>query len=251
MPCASPQAKGVEHDGNHYVVQLVLQGHAFTKPKHESSGSETIGLDIGPRTLAIVPCEGSADPVTFCEELTPNAKKKRRLQRRANNPEHYDEKGRVKNTTRSGYAERKSAVQSHPQAISTAERKLAARRKSLHGNLAHTLVKIGKRIQIEKTSFKGWQKQYGCRIGLRAPGMFVAHLARLVANTGGTLVEVSTCSTRNLLKTWWVSRTFDESGMCHPSELLLGACSTSFRNVWKLARPYACRFSNFKSSGLS
>jgi hypothetical protein len=48
-------------------------------------------------------------------------------------------------------------------------------------------VKQGKTITIEKTSFKGWQKQYGRSIGLRAPGMFVAHLARIVANTGGTL----------------------------------------------------------------
>ena len=57
-------------------------------------------------------------------------------------------------------------------------------------------MKKGTTLTIEKTSFTGWQKQYGRSIGLRAPGMFVAHLARLVAKTGGTLVEVSTFKTR-------------------------------------------------------
>ena len=50
---------------------------------------------------------------------------------------------------------------------------------------------MGTTIRIEKTSFKGWQKQYGKSVGLRAPGRFVAHLERLVAKTGGTLSEVS------------------------------------------------------------
>jgi hypothetical protein len=40
----------------------------------------------------------------------------------------------------------------------TAERKLAAHRKSLHGKLAHDIVGAGNRVQIEKTSFTGWQK---------------------------------------------------------------------------------------------
>ena len=77
------------------------------------------------------------------------------------------------------------------------ERRLAAHRKSLHGKLAHDIVKVGNTIHIEKTSFKGWQKQYGRSMGLRAPGMFVAHLRRLVAKTGGTLVAKSRHSKPN------------------------------------------------------
>src|SRR5207237_5306435 len=37
---------------------------------------------------------------------------------------------------------------------------------------------------------------YGRSIGLRAPGMFVAHLARIVAKTGGTLTEISAFKTK-------------------------------------------------------
>ena len=102
---SSPSAQGADHDGNRYYVQLVLEGHAYVLPKHEEVGKQTIGLDIGPSTLAIVPREGKVDLVTFCEALDPDARRKRRLQRRgerqrrANNPENYDEKGRVKRAT--------------------------------------------------------------------------------------------------------------------------------------------------------
>ncbi len=62
---SSPQAQGADKDGDRYYVQLVLEGHAFLKPKHEEVGKDTIGLDIGPQTLAIVPREGKADLVTW------------------------------------------------------------------------------------------------------------------------------------------------------------------------------------------
>src|SRR5215813_10979434 len=139
---------------NRYFVQLILEGHAATKPKHERLGGGIIGLDIGPSTLAIVPREGKADLITFCEELSPDTKKKRRFQRkmerqrRANNPENYDEKGRVKKhrKTRLRWKESKR-YKATRRAHAKAERRLAAHRKSLHGKLAHDVVKAGKQIQ--------------------------------------------------------------------------------------------------------
>jgi hypothetical protein len=118
-------------------------------------------------------------------------------QRRAKNPENDDEKGRVKKhaNTRLSFRESKRYKATRRQ-HANAERRLAAQRKALHGKLAHDIVKMGNTIHLEKTSFKGWQKQYGRSIGLRAPGLFVAHLARRVAKTGGTLVEVSAYQTK-------------------------------------------------------
>jgi hypothetical protein len=199
---SSAQAQGTDHDGNRYYVQLILEGHAYQKPKHEAR-RDTIGLDIGPSTLAIVSQAGKANLVTFCEELAPNARKKRRLQRkmerqrRANNPENYDEHGRIKKhgKTRLRWKESKRYKATRRQHANT-ERRLAAHRKSLHGKLAHDIVAVGNTINIEKTSFKGWQKQYGRSIGLRSPGLFVAHLARIVAKTGGALHEVSAYQTK-------------------------------------------------------
>jgi hypothetical protein len=53
-------------------------------------------------------------------------------------------------------------------------------------------VAVGNTIILEKISYRGWQKQYGKSVGLRAPGMFIEHLRRTVASTGGTLLEVPT-----------------------------------------------------------
>lgn len=35
---SSSQAHGADHDGNRYAVQLILEGHAFIKPKHARPG---------------------------------------------------------------------------------------------------------------------------------------------------------------------------------------------------------------------
>jgi hypothetical protein len=200
---STSSAQGADHEGNRYYVQLVLEGRAFIKPRHEEGGKDIIGLDIGPTTLAMVGRESKANLITFCEELALDARKKRRLQRkmerqrRANNPDKYDAQGRVKKQGKTRLRWRESKrYQATRRQYANYERKLAAHRKSLHGKLAHDIVKQGTTITIEKTSFQGWQKQYGKSIGLRAPGMFVAHLARLVAKTGGTLVEVSAFKTK-------------------------------------------------------
>jgi hypothetical protein len=50
--------------------------------------------------------------------------------------------------------------------------------------MAHEIVRIGKTIILEKISYKGWQKQYGKSVGLRAPGMFVERLRRTGATDG-------------------------------------------------------------------
>src|SRR5215471_5941782 len=51
---SSPHAQGADGEGNRFYVQLLLEGHAFSKPKHEERGCDIIGLDVGPSTLAIV-----------------------------------------------------------------------------------------------------------------------------------------------------------------------------------------------------
>src|SRR5258708_20605972 len=75
-------------------------------------------------------------------------------------------------------------------------RKLAGHRKSLHGRLVNEVIRVGNDIRIEKVSYRGWQKQFGKSVGLRAPGMFVDHLRRTVAKTGGTLHAFPTRTTK-------------------------------------------------------
>jgi hypothetical protein len=199
---SSPRAKGTDSQGDRYYVQLALEGVPYHKPKH-TVGTDTIGLDLGPSTVALVPREGEARLELFCEELQPDHKAIRRLQRkmdrqrRAANPDHYDEQGRPKkrglrrlgwNTSRGYEAIRRRKA--------SKERKLAAHRKSLHGRKAHELVAQGNTVHTEKLSYRGWQRRYGRSVGLRAPGMFMDHLRRTVASTGGTLHEVPTHTTK-------------------------------------------------------
>ncbi|HLQ27919.1 MAG TPA: hypothetical protein VK140_01620, partial [Ktedonobacteraceae bacterium] len=98
---SSPHAKSADGQGYRYCVQLALEGKPYQKKKNKP-GPDVIGLDLGPSTIAIVPREGEAHLVPLCEELKPDARKKRRLerkldrQRRANNPENNDEQGRIK-----------------------------------------------------------------------------------------------------------------------------------------------------------
>jgi hypothetical protein len=199
---SSPKAQGADCQGYHYFVQLVLEGMPYQKPKNRP-GHDVIGLDIGPSTIAVVPREGHARLLILCEELAPDARKKRRLerkldrQRRVNNPQNYDEKGCVKKRGKQhlmwknskGYLAVRRRLAHH-------ERKLAAHRKSLHGRLVNEIVHVGNHICIEKISYKGWQKQFGKSVGLRAPGMLIDHLRRTVASTGGTLHEFPTRTTK-------------------------------------------------------
>src|SRR5260370_26129170 len=102
---SSPQAQGADCRGLVYAVQLILEGHPLQKPKN-MPGKGAVGLDLGPSTLAIVPQEGPARLLLLAEELAPDARTRRRLQRhlerqrRANNQEHYDAKGRIKKRRR-------------------------------------------------------------------------------------------------------------------------------------------------------
>ncbi len=96
--CLSRRAKGADREGDRYVVQLVLAGVPYHKPKH-TVGRDTVGLDVGPASIAIVPREGEARLESLCAELVrcashPRLQRRMERQRRAANPEHYDERGR-------------------------------------------------------------------------------------------------------------------------------------------------------------
>jgi transposase len=196
---SSPQAQGADCEGYRYYAQLALEGVPYQKTKHQVA-TATVGLDLGPSTIALVPEEGEAQLLSFCQELKTDQRKKRRLQRqlererRANNPQNYDHKGRIKKGKKL-WRDSQGYKKTHHR-LASQERKLAAHRKSLHGRLIHQIVQTGTTIITEKLSYKAWQKQYGKSVGAHAPGMFLERLKRTVARTGGILYEVPTRSTK-------------------------------------------------------
>jgi hypothetical protein len=196
------KAQGADSQGYRYYVQLALEGIPYQKPKNRP-GTDVVGLDLGPSTIAMVPRQGEARLLLLCEELRPDARKKRRLerkldrQRRANNAHNYDEKGRIKRRGKGRLTWKNSqGYLATRRRLAHQERKLAAHRESLHGRLVNEIVCVGNDIRIEKISYQGWQKQFGRSVGLHAPGRLIDHLRRTVAKTGGTLHEVPTRNTK-------------------------------------------------------
>jgi transposase len=202
---SSSQAKGADCRGYQYALQLILDGHPLQKPKHVP-GKGVVGLDLGPSTVAIVPEQGKARLLLLAEELAPDARMRRRLQRkldrqrRANNPQHYDEKGRIRK--RSKGQRRRHWKESHGyqqtrRRLATTERKLAAHRRSLHGRLANDIIHLGDDLRIEKVSYKSWQRRFGKSVGVRAPGRFVDAVKCVVARTRtAQLHEIPTFQTK-------------------------------------------------------
>ena len=192
---SSPRAQGADREGERYFVQLALCGLPQHKPKHRA-GTDTVGLDLGPASIAIVPRDAEARLEPLCAELRPDARAIRRLQRRmerqrrAANPGHYDERGRPRKRSKGAPRWKRShGYQASRRRKAARERRLAAHRKSLHGQMIHQIVAVGHTIITEKISYKGWQKRYGKSVGLCAPGMLIAHMRRTVASTGGTCTK--------------------------------------------------------------
>ena len=131
----------------------------------------------------------------FCPEVAPDAHALRRLdrkldrQRRANNPAHYDERGRVKRgPKRWKVSKRQRKVLARRREL---HRKLAATRTRSHGQLAHQVLGMGSAFHLEQLSYRAWQKTYGKSVQRCAPGMFVERLSRLAASAGGTIVLIN------------------------------------------------------------
>ncbi|HEY9708387.1 MAG TPA: transposase, partial [Oculatellaceae cyanobacterium] len=183
---------------NRFYAQLVCQGKPFIKPKNYL-GRGDAGLDLGPSTIAIV-SDGEAHLFSFASELEFDAAHIRRLQRkmdrsrRVNNPDNFYpngtlKKGKKKWNSSSSYLKVRNSK-------ANLERKLAAHRKSLHGEMVNDILRTGDTIKLEKLSYKAFQKLYGRSVGLRAPGMFVLHLKSKAERAGGQVVEIPTYNTK-------------------------------------------------------
>jgi putative transposase len=184
-----------------YAAQLICAGKPFQKPEHPL-GQGSVGLDLGPSTVAVV-SQTAARLERFCAELDIPAAQIRReqrhldRQRRATTPENYLPDGRVQKGRKGRKHWRESQRQRRTQVrLANRQRKLAAHRKSLHGRLAHQIVREGSIFLLEKVSYRAWQRRYGRSVQRRAPGIFVTILTRLAESAGGKVITVPTRTTK-------------------------------------------------------
>ncbi|OGP38206.1 MAG: hypothetical protein A2X93_04670, partial [Deltaproteobacteria bacterium GWC2_56_8] len=180
---------------NLFYAQLVQEGLPKQKAKNLIR-DDTVSLDIGPSTVAIF-TGNHAELKQFCEELVPMNKRIRMLQRkldrqrRANNPENYNEDGTIRGGKKLFWNSFNRYLETRAE-ISELFRRQAEYRKSLHGRLINRILAHGKHIKTEKLSFRAFQKMYGKSIGFRAPGMFMSLLARKAESAGGGVEELNT-----------------------------------------------------------
>ncbi|MGO8950034.1 MAG: RNA-guided endonuclease InsQ/TnpB family protein [Ktedonobacterales bacterium] len=186
---------------NRYFAQLICEGVPYQKPRHPL-GEGIIGLDLGPSAIALTtPTEAALQP--FCAELAPHDQAVRRQerhldrQRRANNPDNYLPNGRVRPGRKGRKHWRESVRQRKTQArLADRQRRLAAQRKSLHGRLAHRLLREGNTVLLEKVSYRAWQRRFGRSVQRHAPGLFVTRLLHLAESAGAQVIQVPTRLTK-------------------------------------------------------
>ncbi len=184
----------MEGSRRRWFVQLVQGGAAPVKYEFLSSG-QVVGLDIGPSTAAIV-----SDDAVGLEKFAPNVeqpwKYMRVLQRaqdrtrRAMNPDNFNADGTAKKSAKRWAKSGRYVRRQHQ--LSELERCLAAARKRDHGELANKILGLGNLVQIEKVSYKGFQKNFGRSAKVRASGMFVSLQTRKAESAGGKVVELNT-----------------------------------------------------------
>ncbi len=170
-----------------YYAQLVVEGIPWLKDKNRSR-DEVVGIDVGPSTIAYVG-ESKAALKQFCSALTDISRQIRLLQRkmdrskRFTNPDNYNKDGTIRKGKRKWVFS--NAYQCLKTQLSELHRKGAALRKSLHGGLANEILRVGRKLRIEKNSYKSFQRNYGKSVLTRAPGMFISELIRKAERAGG------------------------------------------------------------------
>ncbi len=181
-----------------WFAQLVLKGTAKIKRENQI-GTETVGLDIGPSTVAIV---GDTDALLleFCPEVEIPFKRIKTVQRtmarslRATNPGNYNGDKTIKTGKKQWVFSAQYRVLKAK--LAELQRILAETRKRSHDKLVNKVLTLGTDIKTEKLSYKAFQKLYGKSISRRAPGMFMSMLHHKAENAGGKVTEFSTRSTK-------------------------------------------------------
>ncbi len=177
-----------------FFVQLVCAGEPYQKPQNVV-GEAVIGVDPGPRTFGLAGADWGVQ-IDLATPLKQSRTQQRRIQRqidrqrRANNPTNYLPDGRVRPGRKRWAISRNQ--RDNDRRLAEAKRKEAAHRKSLHGQLVNTLLRLGNDVRIERNSYRSFQRKYGKAVGQAAPATFVARLSRKAESAGASVTVIPT-----------------------------------------------------------
>ena len=143
-----------------YYVQFSFAGKPYNKGR--ALGTGVVGIDPGPSKMAIVGenrilLTRLADGIEEDERKTALLRRKLDRSKRATNPEMFNEDGTIKKGVRqsvfSGHYKKTRAE------LAEAQRKLAAKRKIAHNQLANEVLAMGSEFRVEKNTFAGMQRR--------------------------------------------------------------------------------------------
>jgi len=201
----------------HYYVQLILDGIPPIKINKETGeikhyiNDGLVGLDIGTQTLAIC-----SDNEVKLLELAPEVNdiekilnKKLDRQRRANNPNKYNENSTIKKGNKEKWIKSNKYIKTQNK-LKEIYRKQREIRKQSHNKLANYILTLGDNIKVETMDYKSLQmknkettinkktgkinskKKYGKSIKNKAPSMFLTILNNKLKWIGKELKKVNT-----------------------------------------------------------
>lgn len=236
-----------------YYIQLILDGTPPIKINEETGEIKNtiskgrIGIDIGTQTIAIA-SQYDVKLLELAPELDSIEKEKRILQRRldrqrrANNPNNFNEDGTIKKGIRIDNRLTKLKWNESNRYIKTRnelreiQRKQADIRKQSHEKLANHILNLGDKIYVEDMNYKGLQarakettinkktgrydkkKRFGKSLSNKAPSMFLTILDNKLKYNGTQLYKIDTrlvkASQYNHVENKYIKKDLNERWNC-------------------------------------
>jgi len=202
-----------------YYVQLIMEGIPPIKCNKDTSeiknplGNDNVGIDIGTRTIAYT-SNKEVKLLELCPEVENIERKKlilqRKLdrQRRANNPNNYNDNGTIKRGIKLVWNKSNKYIKTQNE-LREIQRKQACIRKQSHENLANHILSLGDRVLVETMSFQGLQKRaknttinkngkfnkkkrFGKSLANKAPAMLIEIINRKLKYNGLEILKINT-----------------------------------------------------------
>jgi hypothetical protein len=230
-----------------FFVQLIQEG---TPPiKNRDYGRESVGIDIGTSTMAVV-SNSSVELFSLDSQLDFEVKKQDKLtrslerSRRINNPEFYNKNGTINRKqlalAKSAFREGKRAFvwfesnryKKQKNKLNDIKRKIKIKRKQFQEIKANEVISLGTDIKIEDMNIQGLQKRskkttinkqngknnkkkrFGKSINKYAPAQFINIIERKLNYVGKKISLVNTFKTKlsqfNHLKNEFIKKDLNE-----------------------------------------
>lgn len=203
-----------------YYIQIVFKGMPPQKHIVKDDNIQA-GIDIGPSTIAVVSSRGvifteMASDVDAIDAKIKRLNRKMDRQRRANNPDNYDEKGRFRRQTKTfrRHWNWSGQMKKTNHQIKQLYALRASKLRQSHFRLAKEILKLGTDIYVEDVNIQSWakrskkteisdktgrpkrKKRFGKSVANHAPGMLLTILNNKLSYMDREICKVSTYETR-------------------------------------------------------